>query len=802
MSPKVYKPGRPWIAAVMFAIVASLAVFTSAQQRPEDSGLLDPRDSLPVPILTFGPQGPAELQGLPDDWTHHHLVFSDPGTEQDAIQNGTYDKWLKIVNEPRYIMQQLKRGSPAQGPSAEDVGRIEEMARAGKTAGGQEASESPNPAQAKEAASALTGFALSTAWPGGKARPEKIKKDWDEALGATTAPSYASFPAKWSFNTTTASCANDFVIYPTGQTGSGTQASIIAYYNLYSGCTGTVPEVDWAYNTGGTVALAPVFSAKGSQIAIVQTSGTAATLALLTFPLTPPGTGTLAAPATPTSVTAANYPTCTAPCMTTISFSGTPNDTVSNPYYDYSTDSLYVGASNGTLHKFKPVFGGTPAEVVGSGWPLTLNANYAPTNPVYDGASACVFVGDTGGYLYSVNSGNAGTVCTSTTASVHGTSGQLDQTFGIRDAPLLDSTAARIYVFAGNDTSGNNGVFQFPTSFTSGTGTEAVLASGSDATGTTTYQLAGAFDNTYFSSSSSSSPSGDIYVCGTGSPATLYKIPISSNVMGTVVAGPTVGADVGTQGYYGRCSPVTEFFNTSAPIAATGTVTLITNPAGWGTGRTVTVGATTYTFVTGTPTAANQVELYTSARGPGGAATNEDDTAQNLYAVINASSAECYSAGCVYTGQTANASATATHATNVVTLTARIAGAGGDFTLSTNYATGITVSGGSNGSNGTDYIFFSVFVGAQTGCSNANANEGCVMSFNVTTPSNFSTTLTALGTLNVSSVTSYVPTGGLIIDNALSTPTGTSQIYFQTLYTAGTTPCTGICAVQASQAAP
>jgi hypothetical protein len=36
----------------------------------------------------------------------------------------------------------------------------------------------------------------------------------------------------------------------------------------------------------------------------------------------------------------------------------------------------------------------------------------------------------------------------------------------------------------------------------------------------------------------------------------------------------------------------------------------------------------------------------------------------------------------------------------------------------------------------------------------------------------------------------------------VATPAGTSQIYFVTQSTAGTTPCTGICAVQASQSAP
>ena len=55
--------------------------------------------------------GNVQITGVPDDWTHHHLVFSNPGTEQDAIRQSKHEQWLKIVNDPRYVIQQLKRGS-------------------------------------------------------------------------------------------------------------------------------------------------------------------------------------------------------------------------------------------------------------------------------------------------------------------------------------------------------------------------------------------------------------------------------------------------------------------------------------------------------------------------------------------------------------------------------------------------------------------------------------------------------------------------------------------------------------------
>lgn len=47
--------------------------------------------------------------GFVDDWTHHHVVFSNPGTRDEAVKNGTVDRWTRIVNDPRYKLQQVKR---------------------------------------------------------------------------------------------------------------------------------------------------------------------------------------------------------------------------------------------------------------------------------------------------------------------------------------------------------------------------------------------------------------------------------------------------------------------------------------------------------------------------------------------------------------------------------------------------------------------------------------------------------------------------------------------------------------------
>ena len=75
-------------------------------------------------------QMPSMEQGIPSDWSMHHVIFSNPGTEQEAVANGTYERWLKVVNDQRYIFQQLKRGEPVQGPAAEAVAAIEAQTRA------------------------------------------------------------------------------------------------------------------------------------------------------------------------------------------------------------------------------------------------------------------------------------------------------------------------------------------------------------------------------------------------------------------------------------------------------------------------------------------------------------------------------------------------------------------------------------------------------------------------------------------------------------------------------------------------
>ncbi len=337
--------------------------------------------------------------------------------------------------------------------------------------------------------------------------------------GAVVQPNM--YPAKYSFSSTTASCS-DFVIYPMGTAGATGAATIVAFSNLYTGgCTAPVPSAYWAYNTGGMATTSPVPSLDGTQVMFVQVSGTTASLVLLKWS---PNSGTPTLPVTPAAATPATYRGCTAPCAVTLAFSGNPNDTFSAPYYDYASDTTFVGDDSGNLHKFTGLFRGTPAEA-GSPWPVTLGASKLSL-PVYDSVTGNVIVGDFGGVLHSV---------TASTGTVHGTANTGGD--AIADAPLVDSSAGKLYAFV-TTIGTHNAVYELSTNFTSnaGAGVQQVGTGGAGY-----YLYHGIFDNVYYSSATFT---GNLYAVGnTGvtAGAILYRIPITSSVMGTPVL-PLAGA--------------------------------------------------------------------------------------------------------------------------------------------------------------------------------------------------------------------------------------------------------------------
>ena len=93
------------------------------------------------------------------------------------------------------------------------------------------------------------------------------------------------------------SCANDYVVYPTGAVGATAAANIIAFNNLYPGSSpgcGTtgVPAAYWAYNTGTgyAVTTSPIIyqntantGSSGTMVAYIQSNGATADLVVVKF---------------------------------------------------------------------------------------------------------------------------------------------------------------------------------------------------------------------------------------------------------------------------------------------------------------------------------------------------------------------------------------------------------------------------------------------------------------------------------------------------------------------------------------
>ena len=122
-----------------------------------------------VGVMIFAQEAPTQKMGVVDDWTHHHLVFSNPGTAAEAIKNGTIEQWYSVTHDPRYQLQQFKR-SLTQRAVAPAV--------------------SAAPA---DFASRLAAVMAAKPTPDSKPKRNPIKKDWSTGLGTASATQTGTF---------------------------------------------------------------------------------------------------------------------------------------------------------------------------------------------------------------------------------------------------------------------------------------------------------------------------------------------------------------------------------------------------------------------------------------------------------------------------------------------------------------------------------------------------------------------------------------------------------------------------------
>ena len=356
-----------------------------------------------------------------------------------------------------------------------------------------------------------------------------------------------------------------------GGSGTPSQGNLVAFNQLYkTTCDDTanppvrrVPNTLFYYNTstGGVVDTSPVLSMDGTQIAFTERNGTTVSLVLLKWSVA----GSPGAPFTPPlAASAAAYLACTAPGMYKMSLGA--DNAIASPYYDYAADAIYVGDAAGRMHKFTGVFNGTPAPA-GAPWPVTVSAGNQMSNAVYDQATGLVFVGSargvsSGGQLHSISS--AGTVVSTGQLATNIVAGQADA--GVQ-AIQLDSFAQRVYAYVGSDTTTAcsnkpcTAVYQFPTN-SSISGLTSPRAQIGQGNAQNRFIRTGAFDQAYWNSTPTS-PTGFLYVCGSLSDQaserpTLWRIPVTANVMGAAVLGPKL-----VQNPSAECSPITQVMNGS-----------------------------------------------------------------------------------------------------------------------------------------------------------------------------------------------------------------------------------------------
>ncbi len=474
--------------------------------------------------------------GLPWDWSHRHVIFPTPETEQLR---------RRLDADPRFAHQHLYRTMPQYAPG--------------------------------DLSSAIRGAGLHA---NDEVTISGATRDWNQAVGAAAITlSSPTYPAKYSFSvtSTTPSCANDYVVY-TLPVSSASNFNVIAFNNLYpTFCTGTVPSVLFAYNGSqatGTLSTSPVLSLDGTKIAFVEKASASTQFHVLRW-----RSGDKSA-TFPKPYNAAVLPSCVttaapAPCEYSLSFS-TTTSTLGAPFIDYTNDTAYVTDDKGKLYAIKPVFNATPTSppALVSGYPITLSTTRL-TAPTYDSVSGNVFVADTGKLYYVRTKSTSSGTCLSGSAPCEGTksitfaSGSGLST--ILEAPIVDSTNGTVFVFAYSGPAytfashAYNGdiVLQSNTTL-SVTNIANLSGTSGNSTASTIYN--GTFDNAYYNNAAN----GKIYACGennSGHTGTLWAVGFASATAiktGAAGFGPLTLTTASLTGAASPCSSLTEAYNTPA----------------------------------------------------------------------------------------------------------------------------------------------------------------------------------------------------------------------------------------------
>ncbi len=73
---------------------------------------------------------------MPQDWSHRHVIYSNPDTREEAAAKGTLEEWTKNANDPRFVLALEKKSEKRQkaAAAAQDIEASTEAAAARKVA--------------------------------------------------------------------------------------------------------------------------------------------------------------------------------------------------------------------------------------------------------------------------------------------------------------------------------------------------------------------------------------------------------------------------------------------------------------------------------------------------------------------------------------------------------------------------------------------------------------------------------------------------------------------------------------------
>ena len=250
------------------------------------TGTASAQDALPTPraenpaidplVQRNIDQWAVQQRGLPDDWSHHYLVFSNPGTEQQAIDSGRYEQWLKIVNDPRFILQQIKRS------------------------GGTRTLEITGDSAASNSGAGVLGAAAPNQGPGfvlgNLPKVRRLKKDWAVAIGGVAASGTGTV--------TTNNASGTSTITVDGQTLTGSAPTTAGGAGLFTGppAVGQGVTITYGANVLNITSNATASSVVGT-VSAAPTSTIAPTITLTNSAGINPNTLTLTTGATGATAT-------------------------------------------------------------------------------------------------------------------------------------------------------------------------------------------------------------------------------------------------------------------------------------------------------------------------------------------------------------------------------------------------------------------------------------------------------------------------------------------------------------------